>query len=83
MSTTIPPPNPLVSHTNAAANAAAASFAALNAQLCYLDDADRERVRLAYRFADEAHLGQMRKNGEPYITHPIAVAALLLPEFDG
>lgn len=62
--------------SSAAANAAAASFAALNAQLCYLDDADRERVRLAYRFADEAHLGQMRKNGEPYITHPIAVAAI-------
>ena len=38
--------------------------------------ADIEMVRKAYRFADEAHLGQMRKNGEPYITHPIAVAAL-------
>jgi guanosine-3',5'-bis(diphosphate) 3'-pyrophosphohydrolase len=32
-------------------------------------------VRQAYRFADEAHLGQMRNSGEPYITHPIAVAA--------
>jgi GTP diphosphokinase / guanosine-3',5'-bis(diphosphate) 3'-diphosphatase len=32
-------------------------------------------VRLAYRFADEAHLGQLRNSGEPYITHPIAVAA--------
>lgn len=37
---------------------------------------DIELVRKAYRYADEAHLGQMRKNGEPYITHPIAVAAL-------
>ena len=32
-------------------------------------------MRRAYRFADEAHLGQMRNSGEPYITHPIAVAA--------
>ncbi|HOB67091.1 MAG TPA: bifunctional (p)ppGpp synthetase/guanosine-3',5'-bis(diphosphate) 3'-pyrophosphohydrolase [Ottowia sp.] len=59
----------------AAANAAAASFAALEAKLDYLDPADVELVRRAYRFADRAHLGQMRHNGEPYITHPIAVAA--------
>ena len=59
----------------AAANAAAASFAGLTARLDYLNPADIEQVRLAYRFADEAHLGQLRNNGEPYITHPIAVAA--------
>jgi GTP pyrophosphokinase len=59
----------------AMANAAAASFAALTEKLDYLDKADIESVRLAYRFADEAHLGQLRQNGEPYITHPIAVAA--------
>ncbi|MCL1960823.1 MAG: bifunctional (p)ppGpp synthetase/guanosine-3',5'-bis(diphosphate) 3'-pyrophosphohydrolase [Desulfovibrionaceae bacterium] len=59
----------------AAANAAAASFAALEARLDYLGAADIELVRKAYRFADAAHLGQMRGNGEPYITHPIAVAA--------
>ncbi len=59
----------------AAANAAAASFAALTSKLDYLPAADIEKVRLAYRFADEAHLGQIRNSGEPYITHPIAVAA--------
>mgnify|MGYP001132727480 FL=1 len=66
---------PVVDQPLAAANAAAASFAALEAKLDYLDPADVELVRRAYRFADRAHLGQMRHNGEPYITHPIAVAA--------
>ncbi|MFM7025218.1 MAG: RelA/SpoT family protein [Limnohabitans sp.] len=60
----------------AAASAAAASFAALEDRLDYLPPQDVELVRRAYRFADKAHLGQMRKSGEPYITHPIAVAAL-------
>ncbi|MGA0569852.1 RelA/SpoT family protein [Variovorax sp. VNK109] len=59
----------------AALNAAAASFAALTDKMVYLDASDVEQVRRAYRFADEAHLGQLRNSGEPYITHPIAVAA--------
>jgi GTP pyrophosphokinase len=59
----------------AAANASAASFAALTASLDYLGPEGIEQVRQAYRFADEAHLGQLRNSGEPYITHPIAVAA--------
>jgi guanosine-3',5'-bis(diphosphate) 3'-pyrophosphohydrolase len=58
-----------------AASAAAASFAALLGKLDYLGPTDIESIRQAYRFADEAHLGQLRKNGDPYITHPIAVAA--------
>ena len=66
-------------HTTAQAHpadsAAAASFAALLGKLDYLTSTDVENVRQAYRFADEAHLGQLRKNGDPYITHPIAVAA--------
>jgi GTP diphosphokinase / guanosine-3',5'-bis(diphosphate) 3'-diphosphatase len=60
----------------AASDAAAASFATLTHKLEYLDAADIKRVRDAYRFADEAHLGQFRVSGEPYITHPIAVAGL-------
>ena len=59
----------------AAVNAAAASFATLTSKLDYLTAADVEKVRQAYRFADAAHLGQIRASGEPYITHPIAVAA--------
>jgi len=59
----------------AAANAAAASFAALTEKLSYLQPEGLEQVRRAYRYADEAHLGQLRNSGEPYITHPIAVAA--------
>ena len=57
-------------------DAAAASFAALTHKLDYLEAAEIKRVREAYRFADEAHLGQFRASGEPYITHPIAVAGL-------
>ena len=60
----------------AVANAAAASFAALLEKLDYLDSTGIEQVRQAYRYADTAHLGQLRNSGEPYITHPIAVAAL-------
>ena len=60
--------------TPAAANAAAASFAVLTAKLDYMSAADVDNVRRAYRFADEVHLGQLRNSGQPYITHPIAVA---------
>ena len=62
--------------TAAPTDAAAASFDALTSKLDYLDPADIRRVRDAYRYADEAHLGQYRASGEPYITHPIAVAGL-------
>jgi len=68
-------PSSAGSASPAAANAAAASFAALTARLDYLESGDIEQIRQAYRFADEAHLGQIRASGEPYITHPIAVAA--------
>ncbi|MFM2035567.1 MAG: hypothetical protein RL459_832 [Pseudomonadota bacterium] len=59
----------------AVATAEAASFAGLTDRLDYLSTSDLDRVRQAYRFADEAHLGQLRSSGDPYITHPIAVAA--------
>lgn len=53
---------------------AATSFASLASKLDYINPADLAQVRLAYRFADESHLGQLRNSGQPYITHPIAVA---------
>src|SRR5574343_341414 len=56
--------------------AEAASFDALLHRLAYLPKADIKRIREAYKFADEAHLGQFRASGEPYITHPIAVAGI-------
>jgi GTP pyrophosphokinase len=51
-------------------------FAALAAKLDYLPAADVARVRAAYQFAHQAHEGQMRQSGAPYITHPLAVADL-------
>jgi guanosine-3',5'-bis(diphosphate) 3'-pyrophosphohydrolase len=53
-----------------------ASYAALTDKLGYLSKADHKKVLEAFKFADVAHLGQFRITGEPYITHPIAVAAL-------
>jgi GTP pyrophosphokinase/guanosine-3',5'-bis(diphosphate) 3'-pyrophosphohydrolase len=55
----------------------AASFAALVDKLSYLGKPDLKLIREAYKFADEAHLGQFRASGEPYITHPVAVAGLV------
>lgn len=43
----------------------------------YLAQSDIDKVKDAFRCADEAHLGQFRKSGEPYITHPLAVASIL------
>ncbi|MCB1644565.1 MAG: bifunctional GTP diphosphokinase/guanosine-3',5'-bis pyrophosphate 3'-pyrophosphohydrolase [Pseudomonadales bacterium] len=43
----------------------------------YLDQSQIDKVRKAYHFADEAHQGQKRRSGEPYITHPLAVAGIL------
>ncbi|MGE4320331.1 MAG: bifunctional (p)ppGpp synthetase/guanosine-3',5'-bis(diphosphate) 3'-pyrophosphohydrolase [Acholeplasmataceae bacterium] len=38
---------------------------------------DIEQIRKAYQIAKDKHTGQMRKTGDPYITHPIAVAKIL------
>ncbi len=38
---------------------------------------DREKIIRAFEVAEQAHTGQLRKSGEPYITHPVAVAEIL------
>ena len=50
---------------------------ALVAAASYLTDADRDQLRKAWQIGAAAHVGQMRKSGEPYITHPVAVARVL------
>ena len=39
---------------------------------------DREKIMAAYQLANDAHNGQCRVSGEPYISHPIAVAIILV-----
>ena len=46
----------------------------LSAHLVELDVGELER---AYEIASRAHEGQTRKSGQPYITHPVAVAEIL------
>ncbi|MFY0543400.1 RelA/SpoT family protein [Brevibacillus sp. H7] len=43
----------------------------------YLSEKDLELITRAYRLAEKAHEGQVRKSGVPYIMHPIAVAGIL------
>ena len=50
---------------------------ALNDQLGYLAAPQIQRVLRAFEVGAEAHAGQTRKSGEPYITHPVAVAGIL------
>ena len=43
----------------------------------YLPDAQVEEIHQAYLFGAQAHEGQRRLSGEPYISHPVAVASIL------
>nr|WP_308418706.1 bifunctional (p)ppGpp synthetase/guanosine-3',5'-bis(diphosphate) 3'-pyrophosphohydrolase [Leeia aquatica] len=43
----------------------------------YLDSEEVAQLDAAYRFGEVAHEGQFRKSGEPYISHPLAVASIL------
>ena len=43
----------------------------------YMEPSQVEQVRQAHRYAEAAHQGQQRQSGEPFITHPLAVAHIL------
>ncbi|MDQ3494009.1 MAG: bifunctional (p)ppGpp synthetase/guanosine-3',5'-bis(diphosphate) 3'-pyrophosphohydrolase [Pseudomonadota bacterium] len=50
---------------------------ALERSATYLSDAQRQQLRRAWAVGAAAHAGQVRRSGEAYITHPVAVAAVL------
>jgi GTP pyrophosphokinase len=52
-------------------------FETLLPALSYLSQDEIALVRQAFEFSRVAHEGQFRKSGEPYITHPLAVAGIL------
>ena len=39
---------------------------------------DAEKIVKAYNFADQLHTGQLRRSGDPYITHPLSVAEIVV-----
>jgi GTP pyrophosphokinase len=52
------------------------SLAGLIEKIAHLKPDEIALVKKAFQYADSAHLGQYRQSGEPYITHPLAVAEL-------
>lgn len=63
--------------SEAASSKPVASLAGLTEIISgYLTEKEVAKVREAYRFADQAHLGQFRASGAPYISHPIAVTEI-------
>jgi guanosine-3',5'-bis(diphosphate) 3'-pyrophosphohydrolase len=55
----------------------AAVIADLRPALNYLKPGDVGRIEQAYQFSDAAHQGQRRQSGDPYISHPLAVAEIV------
>lgn len=66
---------PLLSHLNVPKDASLEDLVTNLKKYC--TENDIETVRLAYDFAAQAHFGQFRKSGEPYITHPTIAAFIL------
>lgn len=49
----------------------------LTKRVGYLSDQEKSQVVEAYHYASDAHQGQYRRSGDPYISHPVAVASIL------
>ena len=45
--------------------------------ISYLNDQEKDKVRHALRLSEQAHSNQLRKSGDPFITHPLEVAKIL------
>ena len=73
------PADPALALPDAAPDAAAVPdyVQALERAAYYLDEDQRAQLRRAWAVGAVAHAGQTRKSGEPYITHPVAVAQVL------
>src|SRR5574343_1373035 len=54
------------------------AYRLFRSSLDYLPAVDVERIKAAYAFAAKAHAHQKRMSGEPYITHPLAVAGAVV-----
>src|SRR5699024_8467748 len=50
----------------------------INNARAYLTSDDARFLKRVYAFSEKAHKGQVRKSGEPYITHPVQVAGILV-----
>ena len=77
----MPADAPLITHPRTLSDSvaqAATTIEALTVKLSsYLEDEQIALVRAAYEYAAIAHSGQTRRTGEPYVTHPLAVADIL------
>ncbi|MFK7866749.1 MAG: bifunctional (p)ppGpp synthetase/guanosine-3',5'-bis(diphosphate) 3'-pyrophosphohydrolase [Alphaproteobacteria bacterium] len=78
MSTITPAPDPTPNISDIE------SYISLDAFLAkitaYMPDADVALISKAYRFIEVAHAGVMRDSGDPYVSHPIAVAEIMIDE---
>jgi guanosine-3',5'-bis(diphosphate) 3'-pyrophosphohydrolase len=72
-----PPADPAHATPAIAPDAVPDYVRALEQAAAYLPEDQRATLRRAWAIGAAAHAGQSRRSGEPYITHPVAVAAAL------